>query len=103
MKTKKPEILYIQSPDESLGIWYINYRCIPGHSYSHNLQGYGREGLLKYIPAGTEILITAKINIRFILDNENIDFSGYSQYSNNLTNEQYIAGMIENGAYTIKL
>lgn len=103
MKTQTPKILYIQSPDPDLGVWYINYKCIPGHSYSHNLKGYGRVGLLKYVPQGTTIIITGKVSIKFILDNENKDYSGPSVYSNNLTNEEYISGMMENGAYTVIL
>lgn len=99
-------ILYVQAVEEDFGNWHINFRHKLNEkesSCNHVLSGYGREGLLKYVPEGTRVMITGKVKISFLFKNSNVDLQGPSCYYNDLTNEQYIAGLLTNGCYYVTL
>ena len=101
------DILYVQTPDEGFGTWVVNFKVqvIDNQckGINHRFSGYGKEELKEYIQEGTPVIVTGNISIKWIMQNTNVDQSGPSDWDINLTNEQYIAGMLANGCYMTQL
>lgn len=95
------KIAYVITPEKDLASWTIYF--YKKGNVTGGYSGYGKDGLKEKLEEFTDdissvpIIYGGELDVKFLLKNNNKDVNGVSDLDNNLTNEEYIKGLLKNG------